>query len=136
MIPGAYSAHRAKHGSRSLWVRAPASALIATAGAMHLYLWFDYFHRVHVIGALFLANAASAALIAAALLVIDLGVVLLVGLGYAATTLIAFLVSTKWGLAGYHERFWAPWQEAAAAVELTIIGLIAATLIARQRQER
>jgi hypothetical protein len=102
---------------------------------MHLYLWFDYFHRVHIIGALFLANAASAALIAIALVLGSRVVVLLVGLGYAAATLVAFGVSTKWGLFGYHERFWAPWQEAAAAVELTTIGLIAATLLAGQQQQ-
>jgi hypothetical protein len=43
-----------------------AALLVAATGAIHLYLWFDYFHRVHVVGELFLANAAvGAALILA-----------------------------------------------------------------------
>jgi hypothetical protein len=37
--------------------RIAVALLIAAAGAVHLYLRFDYFHRVHVIGALFLAKA-------------------------------------------------------------------------------
>lgn len=38
--------------------RIAAALLVAAAGAIHLYLWFDYFHRVHTVGVLFLVNAA------------------------------------------------------------------------------
>jgi len=55
-------------GARTSIVRLAAALLVAATGAIHLYLWFDYFHRVHVVGDLFLANAAAGGLLAAALL--------------------------------------------------------------------
>ena len=102
--------------------------LVAAAGAIHLYLYFDFFHRVHVIGVLFLVNAAAGLLIGAALLVRrDRLFVLLAG-GYAVGTLAAFAVSTRWSLFGYHETFWGSWQEAAGAIELAA-ALLAALLL-------
>ena len=106
-----------------------AALLVAAAGAIHLYLWFDYFHRVHVVGALFLVNAAAGLTLGAALLVSrDLRVLLAAG-GYAAGTLVAFVVSTRWGLFGYRETFWGSWQEAAGGVELAAT-VLAALLLA------
>ena len=43
------------------------------------------------------------------------------------TTLAAFVVSTRWGLFGYRERFWGSLQEAAGAVELA--AALAASLL-------
>jgi hypothetical protein len=95
-----------------------AALLVAAAGAVHLYLWFDYFHRVHVVGVLFLVNAGAGIAVALALLG-GFGVpALLAGAGYSAATLVAFAVSTRWSLFGYRERFWGSWQEAAGAIEL------------------
>ena len=48
--------------------RIAAALLVAAAGAIHLYLWFDYFHRVHTVGVLFLVNAAVGLVLGAALL--------------------------------------------------------------------
>lgn len=105
-----------------------AALLVAAAGAIHLYLWFDYFHRVHVVGALFLANAAAGLALGAALLARrDVRVLLAAG-GYAAGTLVAFAVSTRWGLFGYRETFWGSWQEAAGGVELAAMVLVALLL--------
>lgn len=105
-----------------------AALLVAAAGAIHLYLWFDYFHRVHVVGALFLANAAAGLALGAALLARrDIRVLLAAG-GYAAGTLVAFAVSTRWGLFGYRETFWGSWQEAAGGVELAATVLVALLL--------
>ena len=102
--------------------------LVAAAGAIHLYLWFDYFHRVHVVGALFLVNAAVGLALGAALLARrDIRVLLAAG-GYAAGTLVAFAVSTRWGLFGYRETFWGSWQEAAGGVELAATVLVALLL--------
>lgn len=105
--------------------------LVAAAGAIHLYLYFDYFHRVHVVGALFLVNAVAGLALAAALLAHrDVLLVLAAG-GYAAGTLAAFVVSTRWGLFGYRESFWGSWQEAAGGIELSA-ALVAALLVARR----
>ena len=102
-----------------------AALLVAAAGAIHLYLWFDYFHRVHVVGALFLVNAAVGLALGAALLASrDVRVLLAAG-GDAAGTLVAFVVSTRWGLFGYRETFWGSWQEAAGGVELAAAVLVA-----------
>ena len=105
-----------------------AALLVAAAGAIHLYLWFDYFHRVHVVGDLFLVNAAAGLALGVALLARrDLRVLLAAG-GYAAGTLVAFAVSTRWGLFGYRETFWGSWQEAAGGVELAATALVALRL--------
>ena len=105
-----------------------AALLVAAAGAIHLYLWFDYFHRVHVVGALFLANAAAGIALGAALLATRDARVLLAAGGYAAGTVVAFVVSTRWGLFGYRETFWGSWQEAAGGVELAATVLVALLL--------
>jgi hypothetical protein len=102
-----------------------AALLIAAAGAIHLYLWFDYFHRVHVIGALFLLNAAAGLALGAALLASRKTLVLLLAGGYAVGTLVAFVISTRWGLFGYRETFWGSWQEAAGGLELAAALLVA-----------
>ena len=110
------------------FTRVTLALLIAAAGAIHLYLYFDYFHRVHVVGVLFLVNAAVGLATGVALLVRRDRLVVLVAGGYAVGTLAAFAISTRWGLFGYHERFWGSWQEAAGAIELAA-ALLAAVLL-------
>jgi hypothetical protein len=110
------------------FIRVTLALLVAAAGAIHLYLYFDYFHRVHVVGALFLVNAAVGLATGVALLVRRDRIFVLVAGGYAVGTLAAFAVSTRWGLFGYHERFWGSWQEAAGAIELAA-ALLAAVLL-------
>jgi hypothetical protein len=109
-----------------------AALLVAAAGAIHLYLWFDYFHRVHVVGALFLVNAAAGLALGAALLARRTILLLLLAGGYAVGTLVAFAISTHWGIFGYRETFWGSWQEAAGGVELAA-ALVVAFLLARFR---
>jgi len=106
--------------------------LVAAAGAIHLYLYFDYFHRVHVVGVLFLVNAAAGLVLGAALLARRELPLLLAAAGYAIGTLVAFAVSTRWGLFGYRETFWGSWQEAAGGVELTAAALALVLLAGRR----
>jgi hypothetical protein len=108
-----------------------AGLLVAAAGAIHLYLYFDYFHRVHVIGVLFLVNAAVGLIVGAVLLVRRDRILLLVAFGYAVGTLAAFVASTRWGLFGYRETFWGSWQEAAGGVELAA-AVVSALLLTRR----
>jgi hypothetical protein len=109
-----------------------AALLVAAAGAIHLYLWFDYFHRVHVVGALFLLNAAAGLALGATLLATRKPLVLLLAGAYAAGTLVAFVASTRWGLFGYRETFWGSWQEAAGGLEFAA-ALLVALLVTRLR---
>lgn len=106
--------------------------LVGAAGAIHLYLYFDYFHRVHVVGVLFLVNAAAGLLTGAVVPARRDALVLLAAGGYAAGTLVAFAISTRWGLFGYRETFWGSWQEAAGGVELAAVALAAALLLRRR----
>jgi hypothetical protein len=109
--------------------RCATALLVAAAGAIHLYLYFDYFHRVHVVGVLFLVNAGVGLALGAALLGRRHVLVVLAAAGYAVGTLIGFAISTRWGLFGYHESFWGSWQEAAGGVELAA-ALLAGLLLA------
>jgi hypothetical protein len=77
------------------YIRVALALLVAAAGAIRLYLYFDYFHRVHVIGGLFLVNAATGLAIGAALLVRRDRLFVLAAGGYAVGTLVAFAVSSR-----------------------------------------
>jgi len=116
------------------YVQVALALLVAAAGAIHLYLYFDYFHRVHVIGALFLVNAAAGLLIGALLLVRRDRLVLIAALGYAVGTLAGFVDSTTRGLFGYHETFWGSWQAAAGGIELAATLLAAVLLVGSRRR--
>jgi hypothetical protein len=114
----------------ALSARVCGALLVLTAGALHLWLYFDYFHRVHVIGALFLLNAAAGTVIGLTLLVSSRPLAVAAGVVYSATTLVAFLLSVYHGLFGYVERLTGPWQEAAGAVELAAVAVLLPLLVA------
>ena len=98
--------------------------LVLAAGALHLWLYFDYFHRVHVIGILFLLNAATGAVIGIILLFSSHPLAAAAGIGYALATLTGFFLSVYVGLFGYVESLTGPYQEAAGAIELAAIVLL------------
>src|SRR5438309_1440292 len=110
-------------------MRQSAALLVLAAGGVHLYLWFGYFHRVDVVGPLFLLNAATAASLAIALARSGRSAVLLAGLAYSAGTLVFFAISATAGLFGYHESLFGTWQVLAAAVEIGALATLALLLI-------
>jgi hypothetical protein len=105
----------------SLSARVIGSLLVLAAGAIHLWLYFDFFRHVHVIGVLFLLNAAGAAVIGATLLLSSHPMFVTAGVLYAALTLAGFFFSVYHGLFGYEERLRGPWQEAAGGLEIAAI---------------
>jgi hypothetical protein len=115
--------------------RIGGALLVLAAGAIHLWLYFDFFHRVHVIGVLFIANAAAAAVIGAGLLLSGSPWLLAAGTGYAVATLTAFFVSVYHGLFGYVESLTGAWQLAAGGVEIATIVVLAPTLVLTLRDE-
>src|SRR2546430_11705674 len=109
-------------------IRRLAALAILVAG-VHLDLWlFQGYRSIHVIGPLFLLNAAAAAVVAALLLARGGTLVELTGLAYAAGTLAAFLVSVYHGLFGFLEVLNGTPQLLAAATEAIAIGLLLFTL--------
>ena len=105
-------------------LRRSGALLVFTAGALHVWLWFDYFHKVHVVGTLFLLNGAAALAIAVLLVVSDGRLAPVAGLGYSLGTLAAFAISVGVGLFGYHESLLGPWQVAAGMVELAAVPVL------------
>ena len=109
--------------------RIGGAVLVLAAGAIHVWLYFDFFHRVHVIGVLFLANAAVATVIGAGLLLSGNPWLLATGIAYAVATLTAFFVSVYHGLFGYVESLSGRWQLAAGGVEIATIVVLAPALV-------
>jgi hypothetical protein len=114
-------------------LRLAGALLVAAAGAIHLWLYFEYFHRVHVVGILFLVNFAAGVVIGITLLVSGGPPALLAGAGFAAATLGGFFFSVYHGLFGYVESLRGPWQEAAGGVELAALVVLLPLLAAAWR---
>jgi hypothetical protein len=110
--------------------------LVLAAGALHVYLYVDYFSKIHVVGILFLVNGAVAAVIGAALLVVPNGWATWAGIAYCAGTLGAFFLSVYHGLFGYVESLRGPWQEGVGGVEFAglVLLLASAAQLGRTRQ--
>jgi urea transporter len=112
-------------------VRAAAALLVVATGAIHLYLYQDYFSSVATIGRLFMANFATGLIIGILILRGRRRLWAAAGAAFCLLTLGAFLVSVHWGLFGYNESLAGPWQERAAAVE--VAGASACALAATRR---
>jgi len=113
--------------------RLAGGLLVLAAGAMHLWLYFDYFNRVHVIGVLFLVNAGAAVVTGVMVIASARSSVTLAAIAYAAATLAAFFLSVYHGMFGYTESLRGGWQEAAGGVELAAIVVLLPVLVASLR---
>jgi hypothetical protein len=126
------------HRSRSLRfdpLRLLAAVFVAGIGGIHLYLYFYYFHTVHIFGPLFIANCVVGVVLALWLLFSDGVLPLIAGAGYAATTVIAFLINVKWGYFGFQDSFSGSWQFAAGLLEIVTAAMLSA-MAARPRPRR
>lgn len=122
---------------RTLWAGRVLGALLTAAmGAIHLYLWFDGFWSIPVIGALFLVNAAGAALLAAAVLAAPvrlLAPVAALAALFTAGTLAGLLLSLTVGLFGVREALTAQLVPETLVVEtLGTVVLIGLAVLARR----
>lgn len=101
------------------WVTASA---VLVSGLVHLWLWFDGFAEIDVIGPLFLLNAVAGVVIAAVTVAWRHWLPLLASVGFGAATLGAFVVSTTVGLFGVQERWvGAPVWIAAVSEALAVV---------------
>ena len=127
---------RSRARTRAAWsvgARLAGASIVLAAAAVHLWLYFDFFHRVHVVGALFLLNAGAGVVSGILLLVSSHRAAAAAGVLYAAGTLAAFLVSVYHELFGYVERLTGPWQETAAGLEIAAIVVLLPLAICARR---
>lgn len=107
--------------------RSLAAFGVLVSGVVHLWLWYDGFRYVSVIGPLFLLNAAAGVVIAGLLLTWRHWLAPLIAVGFGASTLGAFLISATVGLFGVNEVFWGVSQMIAALAE--ILAIVAGCLV-------
>lgn len=114
-------------------LRLTTAAAVLVSAAVHLWLWFDGFAEIDVVGPLFLLNAAAGAAITVAVVTWRHWLPLLAAVGFGAGTLGAFLLSTTVGFFGVNERWvgWPVWTSAISEAVAVVAGL--AALLAERR---
>ncbi|WP_353952189.1 hypothetical protein V6K52_01730 [Knoellia sp. S7-12] len=109
-----------------MWVRIVTAAAALVSAAIHLYLWFDGYRDIDKIGLAFMVNAIAGAVIAALLLTWHHWLPAFLVLGFGASTLGAFVISSTVGLFGVNEQWTGGWVLSAAVAEvLCILGGLA-----------
>jgi hypothetical protein len=105
---------------------------IVVIGAVHLELWAWHGYRnVHIIGPLFLLNAIGAAGLAVLLAVRGGLLAELSGIGFAASTLAAYLISVHHGLFGFIETPHGTPQHVSLGAEIAAIVILLGALALR-----
>lgn len=115
-------------------LRTLTAVAVLVSGAVHLLLWFDGFRDIDVIGPLFLLNAVASVVIAGAVMLWRHWLPLLAAVGFGASTLGAFILSTTVGFFGVREM----WQgteviTAAVAEAVAVVAGVAALVVERRR---
>ena len=103
-------------------LRLLTAVAVLVSGAVHLWLYFDVFSEEDVVGPAFLLNAAASVVIAVMLLRWRHWVPAFLAVGFGASTLGAFVISTTdSGLFGVHQVWEGGWVFTAAVSELLAI---------------
>ena len=108
-------------------MRVLAAVAVLVSAGVHLYLWYEGYREVDVIGPAFMLNAVGGAVIAVLLLAWRHWLPALLTLGFGCSTLGAFVISATVGLFGVQESWtgWAVWSAAVSeAVAIVLGGLL------------
>ena len=108
-------------------MRLLAAVAVLVSAAMHLYLWFEGYRDVDVIGPSFLLNAFGGAVIAVLLVVWRHWIPPFLAVGFGLSTIVAFVLSTTVGLFGLQESWqgWEVWTAFISEVAAVVIGGLA-----------
>lgn len=112
-----------------------AAAAVLVSAAVHLYLWFEGYRDVDVIGPAFLLNAAGGAGIALLLVGWRHWLPPLLAVGFGLSTLGAFVISATVGLFGLEES-WSGWEVWTAAVSEAAAVVLGVLLLLRDKPWR
>ena len=109
-----------------MWMRVVGAAAVLVSAAVHLWLWFEGFRGLSIIGPSFLLNAVAGAVIAVLLVTWRNWVPGFLTAGFGVCTLGAFVVASTVGLFGLHEHWvgWSVWTAAAAEVVAITAGAL------------
>lgn len=109
-----------------MMTRALAAAAVMVSAGVHLYLWFDGYRDLDVVGPAFLLNAVGGVVIALLLLAWRHWFAALLAVGFGLTTLSAFVISATVGLFGVEESWtgWAVWTAAVSEVVAVVTGAL------------
>lgn len=101
---------------------------VLVSAAMHLYLWFEGYRDVDVIGPAFLLNAFGGAVIAVLVLAWRHWIPPLLAVGFGVSTLGAFILSVTVGLFGLEESWegWEVWTAAISELAAVVLGAMVA----------
>lgn len=116
-------------------MRILTAAAVLVSAAVHLYLWFDVFRDTDVIGPAFMLNAVGGLVIAVLLVLWRHWLPLLLGVGFGASTLGAFVISATVGLFGVNEQ-WTGWPVWTAAISEVVAILAGAVALAKENPLR
>ena len=107
-------------------MRMAAAAAVLVSAAVHLYLWFEGYRDVDIIGPAFLLNALGGAGICVLILVWRHWISPLLVIGFGLSTLGALIVSTTVGLFGLEESWsgWEVWTAAISEAAAVVLGVL------------
>ena len=112
-------------------MRILAAVAVAVSAFVHAWLWWvDDYKDIDVIGPAFLLNAVGGAVIAVLLLTWRHWIPAFLTLGFGASTLGGFILSTTVGLFGVNEQ-WSGWAVWTAAISEAIAIVTGAVLLLR-----
>jgi hypothetical protein len=112
-------------------LRAIGALAALVSAAVHLYLWFDGYAELSVVGPAFMLNAIGGVVIAALLLFWRHWIPLFLLFGFGVLTLGAFITAATVGLFGVHEQ-WVGWQVWTAAIAEVVAIVVAPLAAARE----
>ncbi|KAA2250127.1 hypothetical protein F0L68_38960 [Solihabitans fulvus] len=107
-------------------VRLAAAACLAVSGYVHADLYVHGYRGIPGVGPAFLVQAAASFALAALLLAGGAGILRLMGVGLAASSLVGFVLSRTVGVFGFVERGFQPAPQAVVSVlvEVAVLGLL------------
>ncbi|MGD0394301.1 MAG: hypothetical protein ABSC41_16880 [Acidimicrobiales bacterium] len=99
--------------------------LIVSSSYIHFHLWQKLGYRhIPTIGPLFLAQSIAGLVVGLLVIAARLAWVAILGVAFAASTMVGFLVSEQRGLFGFKDAWSSPFAHEAFALEMAAIGIL------------